>query len=391
MTTLLTFAPPGDAPGAMVWVCDERACTALTVAGALDVLFAPDETVVFAPGETGDVSETVVPLPDWDSDAGLWECFEAICAAVRTGGRLIVDLTYAPGPLPFVVFLALPYLRALKGVTIERVFYGARADRAATELPVHDLTPFVEVLDWVGAIDGFLRHLDAADLAELFVGTQDRAHREGRDPLPLLLKPFANNLVRFTAAVRLARPTEAFLAAHLLHERFGAVEHEVAVDLPALRPLLDRLDTIATFGADESRLDRALLARQRALVRYQLDHGLVLQAVELGREWLVNLLVLRLGCDRDCWLDRDLRHRVSRTATGAMLSRQRRPFEPTDLSDHFEDLPDADGIVSVWMAIGDLRNDLAHCGMNEQPMPVRVIERRTAAVVAALEALEADA
>lgn len=388
MTTLLTFAPPADTPGATVWVCDERACTALTVAGALAVLFAPDETVVFAPGESGGGSESVVPLPDWDSEAGLWACFEAICTAVDTDEHLVVDLTYAPGPLPFVVFLALPYLRALKGVTIDRVFYGARADRTATELPVHDLTPFVEVLDWVGAVDGFLRHLDAADLAKLFVNTQDRAHREERAPPPRLLKPFANHLVRFTAAVRLGRPTEAFLAAHLLHERFGAVEQEVAADLPALRPLLDRLDTIAAFGADESRLDRAMLARQRALVRYQLDHGLVLQAVELGREWLVNLLMLRLGCDADCWLDRDVRHTVSRTATGAMLSRQRRPFEPTNLSDRFEALPDADGIASVWQAIGDLRNDLAHCGMNQQPLPVRVIERRTAAVVAALEALD---
>lgn len=387
MTTLLTFAPPGDTPGATVWVCDERACTAQTVAGALAALFAPDKVVVFAPGETGGDGGPTIPLPDWDSEAGLWACFEAICAAVGTDEHLVVDLTCAPGPLPFVVFLALPYLRVLKGVTIDRVFYGARADRAATELPVHDLTAFVKVLDWVGAVDGFLRHLDASDLAELFVATQDRAHREGREPPPLLLKPFANNLVRFTAAVRLARPTESFLAAHLLHERFGAVEQEVAADLPALRPLLDRLDAIAAFGADESRLDRALLARQRALVRYQLDHGLVLQAVELGREWLVNLLMLRLGCDADRWLDRDVRHVVSRTATGAMLLRQHRPFEPTELSGRFETLPDADGIASVWMAIGDLRNDLAHCGMNEQPLPVRVIERRTAAVVAALEAL----
>ncbi len=115
MTTLLTFAPPDDVPEATVWVCDDRACTALTVAGALAVLFEPDETVVFAPGETGPGDETVVPLPDCDSEAGLWACFEAICGAVGEGERLIVDLTHATGPLPFVVFLALPYLRELEG------------------------------------------------------------------------------------------------------------------------------------------------------------------------------------------------------------------------------------------------------------------------------------
>jgi hypothetical protein len=387
MTTLLTFAPPADVSEATVWVCDDRACTALTVAGALAVLFAPDKIVVFAQGETGHGVETVVPLPDCDSEVGLWACFEAICGAVGEDERLIVDLTHATGPLPFVVFLSLPYLRELKGASIDRVFYGARVDRTATELPVHDLTPFVEVLDWVGAVHGFLRHLDADALAELFAGIQDRAHRQRRDPPPRQLKPFANNLARFASAVRLARPTEAFLAAHLLLARLDQVEGEVAADLPALVPLVERIGRLAPLSDEEPFLDGDLLRRQQALVRYQLDHGLLLQAVELGREWLVNLLVLRLGCPAERWLDWQVRETVGRTATGAMLVRQHRDYDPTNLSDRFEALPDADGIASVWQAIGELRNDLAHCGMNEQPKAVRVIERRAAAVIAALEAL----
>lgn len=387
MTRLLTFTPADDAPGATVWVCDARACAALTVAGALVILLEPDDMTIFAPGDTGPGDETVVPLPDWNSESGLWACFDAICAAVGDGERLIVDLTHAPGPLPFVVFLALPYLRSLKGVTIERVFYGARPGRAATELPVHDLTAFVEVLDWVGAVDGLLRHLDAAALAALLAGVQDRAHRERREPPPLLLKPFAHNLARFASAARLARPTEAFLAAHLLVARLDQVEAEVAADLPVLRPLVDRIGRLAPFADDAPVLNADLLSRQRAFVRYQLDHGLVLQAVELGREWLVSLLLVRLGCDPARWLDRELRHEVSRTATGAVLARQHAENETTRFSVSFEAMPDAAGIVSLWQAIGDLRNDLAHCGMNEQPKSVRVIERRAAAVVAALESL----
>jgi hypothetical protein len=387
MTKLLTFAPPDGAPETTVWVCDDRACTALTVAGALVLLLEPEEMVVFAPGETGPGDETVVPMPDWDSEAGLWACFSAICGAVGEGERLIVDLTHAPGPLPFVVFLALPYLRELKGATIERVFYGARPGRAATELPVHDLTPFVEVLDWVGAVDALLQHLDASALTALLAGVQDRAHRERREPPPLHLKPFATNLARFASAVRLARPNEAFLAAHLLLARLDGVEGEIAADLPVLRPLIDRIGRLAPLADDEPALDADLLRRQLILMRYQLDHGLLLQAVELGREWLVNLLLLRLGCEPARWLDRDLRHIVSRTATGAVLARQHVEYEPTPLSGRFGALPDAEGFVSLWQAIGDLRNDLAHCGMNEQPKTVRVIERRAAAVIAALEAL----
>ena len=70
-----------------------------------------------------------------------------------------------------------------------------------------------------------------------------------------------------------------------------------------------------------------------------------------------------------------------------MLARQGRPFEPTRLLAAFEAMDDVEGFVAVWQAIGDLRNDLAHCGMNEQPKAVRVIERRAAAAVTALEGL----
>lgn len=387
MRRLLTFSPPAGEPEETVWVCDERACSALTVAGALVVLLEPDEMVVFSPDDPGTGDGTVVPLPDCRSTAGLWDAFERICAAVGEGDALVVDLTYAPGPLPFVVFLALAYVRELRGATIERVYYGHRPERTVTELPVHDLTPFVEVLDWVNAVQAFLGHMDGSDLARLFADVQDRAHREGRDPPPRRLKPFANNLGRFTSAVRLSRPTEAFLAAHLLHERIGEVEEEIAADLPALRPLLDRLDRVAPFASDEPALDDAMLARQRALVRYQLDHGLVVQAVELAREWMINLMVLRLGCPAERWLERGVRQTVTRTVTGAMLARQKKVFEPTVLSGRFEALPDAAGLSAVWQAIGDLRNDLAHCGMNEQAKSVRVIERRAAAIGEALDRL----
>ena len=71
-----------------------------------------------------------------------------------------------------MTFLALAYVRNVRsGVEIERVIYGAfdAVERNNPRKPVFDLTPFVSLLNWLGAVTMFQQTGDARPIAELDV------------------------------------------------------------------------------------------------------------------------------------------------------------------------------------------------------------------------------
>ena len=104
-----------------------------------------------------------------------------------------------------------------------------------------------------------------------------------------------------------------------------------------------------------------------------MDNGLLIQAVELAREWFVNYLILRLNYRTSEWLRRDVRHTVELTITGLLRKRLGESYTPTGLMDRLESFEDCDEIVEIWNVLSQLRNDLAHCGMNPNPRSIRKI------------------
>ena len=99
-----------------------------------------------------------VRIPEGRTEAEAWELFGAMTDAVPPGSRVIFDITHGLRSLPMLGFLALSYLRVVRNVTVERVYYGAldltpREEGALT--PVVDLTPLVGLLDWAQAAKRF--------------------------------------------------------------------------------------------------------------------------------------------------------------------------------------------------------------------------------------------
>ncbi|HOL42051.1 MAG TPA: TM1812 family CRISPR-associated protein, partial [Methanospirillum sp.] len=124
--------------------------------------------------------------------------------------------------------------------------------------------------------------------------------------------------------------------------------------------------------------------KQIRLIAFQLEKGLFLQAVTLGREVLITLYMIRMCLDSD-WRDADVRHEVSRTLTGGSLAMQNRPYEKTRYSDDLIRYPDWKELVLIWTRISDLRNNLAHCGMNLRDDSVRSIRKRASDILSDIE------
>lgn len=281
-------------------------------------------------------------IPEGRTEAEAWELFGAMTDAVPPGSRVIFDITHGLRSLPMLGFLALSYLRVVRNVTIERVYYGAleltpREEGALT--PVVDLTPLVRLLDWAQAAKRFQ---DTGD-ASLFTGLL-RVRGPGN------LNSVADCLGQLSTALASNRTVEVGELSGELLEKLGRWEQENT--LAQHRPFLQVADTIkATMQPLQAREDERLnLLSHHAQIAWYRERGHWVQAVGLAREWLVSVLT---------WQQTDT----------LQLKRKHRE-DAERLLGQYAKTPEAapaelQAAAALWDELTDLRNDLAHFGMRE--------------------------
>ncbi|MFA0746189.1 TIGR02221 family CRISPR-associated protein, partial [Fervidibacter sp.] len=98
-----------------------------------------------------------VEIPEGRSEQELWEIFDRVASVVSEGDTILLDITHAFRSIPMVVFAVAAYLRRTKSVTIEHIVYGAfEARDGNNRAPIFDLTPLLDLLDWISGADFFL-------------------------------------------------------------------------------------------------------------------------------------------------------------------------------------------------------------------------------------------
>ncbi|MFA0774632.1 MAG: hypothetical protein THHGLFOP_000128, partial [Candidatus Fervidibacter sp.] len=159
-----------------------------------------------------------VEIPEGRSEQELWEIFDRVASVVSEGETILLDITHAFRSIPMVVFAIAAYLRRTKGVKIERIVYGAfEAQDGNKRAPIFDLTPLLDLLDWLSGAEFFLWRSDATLLAERLRTVHQQAWqtRSGED-LPRRLQSVASKLHSFSQALHLARPRDVMRHAHEL-------------------------------------------------------------------------------------------------------------------------------------------------------------------------------
>ena len=338
----------------------------------------------------------LLEIPEGRSEEELWRLFERVADAVDEGEALVLDVTHAFRSLPLMAFTVAAYLRRTKRVTVERVVYGAYEareplrdgePRPEDRAPVFDLTALLDLLDWLSGAEGLLQRGEAHSLAQKLKETHDRLWRartgRGRnvlpEELPRAIKKAAHKLEALGLALQLSRPREVMGRAAELQAALADAEKEVqrwarpfAVILGQVRA---EAETLAHREPD--RLDAETLRRQRELIEYALGKGLIVQAVLMAREWLVNWAALRRG--EGDWLKREYRESELERALGAAARALRDPQLEGQLPEWFRRLPRHREAATQWDWLNEFRNDLAHCGFREGAAPSLSLERKAKA------------
>ncbi|WP_181391544.1 TM1812 family CRISPR-associated protein [Methanospirillum lacunae] len=320
-------------------------------------------------------------LPEGTNEDELWQTFTLLVELAEEGEEILFDVTDGHRSLPFIISLAATWMKEVRGVKIIGVVYATQPDEHGFRHIVN-LQPVLQVIDWMAGVRALLSHTDAEKISHLFTGLQGNIYKAGQEPEPpKRLTGWSHLLGTFTKAVRLSRPVDAMYAAWGISQDLPVIRDEIQRFAPALLSVVEELAEIGEMAAIPSpeELNNEYLFMQLRLIRYQIDHGLEMQAIALSREWLISVSMLVLEVD-ESWLDADSRHTVSRTLTGLALTLQGIPSETTPFTHILLEKTNWKEMVRTWERVSDLRNDLAHCGMNRRNESLRSLLQRTQSI-----------
>lgn len=295
-------------------------------------------------------------IPDGNTTEELWEIFQTCAEAVDDNDEIILDITHAFRSIPLLVFIVAAYLRQVKHVKLKHIIYGAfeARDEDANQTPIFDLTPFVELLDWMNAVNVFQRSGDAREIAKLNV---------------------PNNIEQALTNISAALLTNRSLEAQAAVSRFTRLDMTHPQSLlrqsAPFQILTDELkesyQDLAVYQPREN--PKQSLKAQYQQIKWYIENQHYLQAITLMREWLVSWECLKLS--QGNWLNQGTR-REAEEALNERIDSQSSPFM-TALA------PLAASRIStiLWTQCRDLRNDFAHCGMRNDPIKAQKAIRTT--------------
>ncbi len=291
----------------------------------------------------GDKTEVVhILIKEGANENELWDIFDSVVSNIHDNDSVLFDITHGFRSLPFLTFLALAYVRNVRsGVEIERVIYGAfdAVERNNPRKPVFDLTPFVSLLDWLGAVTMFQQTGDARPIASLNVD-----------------RKIDGALTSLSNALLTNRTLEAQDAARV----FNGLKFE-SEQAPPFQMLIDQLkksyQQMAVY--DPTGKPKQSLKAQYQQIKWYVENRHYLQAITLMREWLISWKCIETNQNR--WLNMDRRKNVENN----LNERANRAGNPlaTGLAQLAPDQP----AIDLWNQCNGIRRDLAHCGMRHDP------------------------
>jgi len=326
-----------------------------------------------------------VEIPTGQSTEEMWETFKIINQKVNENDSVIFDITHGLRSLPFLVFLFAAYLKAAKNVTIEAIYYGAWELGFSNNgiAPVIDLSRFIDMLDWLTATERFVQIGDGQPLADL-LKKEMPSKIELRDSIPAQelkrdLEAASKAIESISLALRLTRPIETMEQATKLEQALKKAAPSIAKRVQPFSILGEQV--VKEYGqfALENPRENSQLANnlwlQLKMIEWYRERQQIVQAVTLTREWIVSVLALKFG--EPMFSNKNGRDEVELALNNGVRIKSNKTVDTTSsCDDKLEKLANKDELVNLWDQVTQLRNDIAHVGMNSDPKSAKKLKDR---------------
>jgi CRISPR-associated DxTHG motif protein len=299
-----------------------------------------------------------VPIPSGHTEEQLWRIFNAIVDSIPEGAELIMDVSHGFRSQPILALAAVQFLQVVKGVRVHKILYGFY-EPTKPEGNFFDLTGFLDLMEWTQATRDLLEHGEGLRLRKLLREIHSHSYQE-EGPKAKKLASVGEALDKVEDALDLLRVAEALSSAQELLKHLEAASEDVA-QLPRSMPLgflLGRIRERYRPLAAKDPFSPEGLRAQGEMLHLLLQTKRYAQAITLARELLVTLVCVRQNWDpleerelAEAWLN--VKKKISKKKDSAAEDSQ------------------ALRLISLWEETADLRNDVAHAAMRENPAGAR--------------------
>jgi len=318
-----------------------------------------------------------VPIALGEDQDQMWGWLDAMIEQVSDGDVVIFDITHGLRSIPFLVFLFAAYLKTIRQVTIEAIYYGALElgdAQTGKPAPVLDLSQFVSMLDWITASDQFIQTGDARRLAALL---------QPKEPAGKASAQAAQVLTQVSQAAFLCQPFSLMKEVEKLPAALKQAELEVFTNARPFGVLNERvIQSFAPFRCKDCQDDRAVLHAEYQMIAWYAEKRQYLQMASLAREWLVDAVTFRLEKPLD--YRSELRNLMERAISGLeRIGRQEKDeqsglvktFGEDDLNEFGKQIyyswPEWKQVRKLWSDLSAVRNTLDHAEHQRNPVPLK--------------------
>jgi CRISPR-associated Csx2 family protein len=325
-----------------------------------------------------------IDIPAGNSSKEIWEIFNKVYDVLRGGDELVFDITHAFRSIPLIALVILNYAKVMKGIRLTGIFYGAfeilgsfkdagQIPPEKRNVPLLDLTPLNQLMEWTFAVDCFLESGDAkrAHKMATAIAAESLKHSKGENREAAVLKSIAESLMAFSRAMTTCRGMEISDAAEKLRR---SLSYEGPFELaPPLHPLFIKIrDNMEPFG-------NSVVADGIQAARWCLEHNLIQQGYTILEEVvLTGLLEMVEGGDPYSMEQRE----VAAQALNILIKRieddetkwKKEARESKTVTLKLHDIlktAEYNPLVKTADSISQLRNDLNHAGHNHNALRLK--------------------
>ena len=317
-----------------------------------------------------------VEIDEGFSQKEIWAIFQKVFDKIEKDDEIIFDITHAFRFLPMLGMVLINYLKTLKNVKINGIYYGAfealgpawKVEKIPIEernVNILDLSSFSLLQDWTSAANALVAYGDVKKITNLAnEGIKPiLKDTKGKDEAARAMRNFITPLNAIFDNIATCRGKELFESKG--YDDINTSLKELKKDLiPPMAPLIDKLEeALQTFNSADT------IINGFRIVRLCIDYNWIQQGYTILFETSLSYILSQNNLDYQKLLNREIASACLTIHNRNIPKHQWKGFaaENPEITEKILHSVVLRQIADDMAALQDMRNDINHSGFRTNP------------------------